>query len=376
MHIENFKCFKDFDIELGPFNVLIGPNDSGKTAFLQAIRLAGAVPLDEWAKPVLLSQIGLGLGRDLVWKQDPEANIHLRIQKLGGQGKPEWPSVVVRSNPQMHIQATIEETPGAIPQVSRAREKLPEGWQKGWHQNALGEGGNYSGWRVGYYRMDPHALRQPSPVRDSILQMDGTGLASFLADLRLAPSRVFDELQNAFLQPPRHHYAGIRIAQRLIGMANFKNQGPKEVDCFVLKFALRDDGELPAEDVSDGVMLSLAYLALYYGENRPHILLIEEPENSVHHASLKEIIATLKDMAEKGTQVILTTHSPYLLDQVEPAEVRVFAKDEEGAVHAVNLAEYPDVEKLREQEFMTGEIWSMLEESKIVEKVRASGAGT
>jgi len=30
MHIENFKCFKDFDIELGPFNVLIGPNDTGK----------------------------------------------------------------------------------------------------------------------------------------------------------------------------------------------------------------------------------------------------------------------------------------------------------------------------------------------------------
>jgi len=44
MHIENFKCFKEFDIELGPFNVLIGPNDTGKTAFLQAVRLAGAFP--------------------------------------------------------------------------------------------------------------------------------------------------------------------------------------------------------------------------------------------------------------------------------------------------------------------------------------------
>ena len=57
MHIQNFKCFKDFDIELGPFNVLVGPNDSGKTAFLQAIRLVAA--LRNTAKPHPLKEFPL-----------------------------------------------------------------------------------------------------------------------------------------------------------------------------------------------------------------------------------------------------------------------------------------------------------------------------
>ena len=38
IHIQNFKCLRDVEVELGAFNVLIGPNDSGKTSFLEAIR--------------------------------------------------------------------------------------------------------------------------------------------------------------------------------------------------------------------------------------------------------------------------------------------------------------------------------------------------
>ena len=35
--IKGFKCLHDVSVELGPFNVLIGPNDSGKSSFLQAL---------------------------------------------------------------------------------------------------------------------------------------------------------------------------------------------------------------------------------------------------------------------------------------------------------------------------------------------------
>jgi predicted ATPase len=95
---------------------------------------------------------------------------------------------------------------------------------------------------------------------------------------------------------------------------------------------------------------------------QPGILLVEEPENGVHHASLKDIVGTLKQLTqEKGVQVILTTHSPYLLDHVEPQDVHVFRKDEEGAVHARRLSEYPDVQNLKKH-FMTGEIWTGLNE--------------
>src|SRR5436309_1292478 len=35
--VQRFKCLEDVRVAVGPFNVLIGPNDSGKSSFLQAI---------------------------------------------------------------------------------------------------------------------------------------------------------------------------------------------------------------------------------------------------------------------------------------------------------------------------------------------------
>jgi predicted ATPase len=110
-------------------------------------------------------------------------------------------------------------------------------------------------------------------------------------------------------------------------------------------------------------MLSLAYLALCYQLTPPSLLLIEEPETGVHHASLKDIVETLKQLTkEKGVQVIMTTHSPYLLDHVEAEQVHVFTKDPEGAVHAKRLSEFEDVSDMKSH-FMSGEIWSILAEA-------------
>ena len=39
VHIQNFKCLRDVTVELEPFTVLIGPNDSGKSSFLQSLQL-------------------------------------------------------------------------------------------------------------------------------------------------------------------------------------------------------------------------------------------------------------------------------------------------------------------------------------------------
>src|SRR3990172_1231320 len=38
-HIENFRCVRNLDIELGDSTVFIGPNNAGKTAILDAVRI-------------------------------------------------------------------------------------------------------------------------------------------------------------------------------------------------------------------------------------------------------------------------------------------------------------------------------------------------
>jgi predicted ATPase len=133
-----------------------------------------------------------------------------------------------------------------------------------------------------------------------------------------------------------------------------------------LEFPTPEGQVLPSANVSDGTVLYLAYLALCFRPNPPRILLIEEPENGVHHASLKEIVRVLRHVTQtKGVQVVLTTHSPYLLDLMEPEEVRVFTKDQKGAVHAKKLSDYEDVEDMKKH-FMSGEIWTMLSKTEAI----------
>jgi len=74
------------------------------------------------------------------------------------------------------------------------------------------------------------------------------------------------------------------------------------------------------------------------------------------------------------TQVILTTHSAYLLDLVKPEEVKVFHKGEGGAVQARTLADFPEADRLREH-FGTGEIWTEFDESEIVRGKDGAEAG-
>ena len=57
------------------------------------------------------------------------------------------------------------------------------------------------------------------------------------------------------------------------------------------------------------------------------------------------------------TQVLMTSHSPYLLDEFEPAEVTLCRKDRHGAVQARRLSAIEDVRSQLDV-FTLGEIWT------------------
>jgi len=73
---------------------------------------------------------------------------------------------------------------------------------------------------------------------------------------------------------------------------------------------------MPLSNVSDGTLRLIAIaLALYGGAS---VVALEEPENCVHPRLLETLVDAMR---EAPTQVVVTTHSPYLLDHVEPEEV-------------------------------------------------------
>jgi predicted ATPase len=355
MHIENFKCFKDFDIELGPFNVLIGPNDSGKTAFLESVRIASqvcrfqGVGVPGGGAP----ELGIPLGPEIRWEQRQDSIVKIEVADEVGDGR--W--FVATSN------RGASDFNGGLA-VETGVSALPI--------NEFGPRFARSVGRADYYRLDPAAIRSPSPVDENRLSQTGDGFATFLDDLsRKHRGEVFSPLEKTFCSR-FPYYAEIVIDKtKVTRIPGHVPPGKVDVflkDAFTLKLRTAKGEVLPVRSVSDGVMLSMAYLALAASPNPPGMLLIEEPENGIHPASLKDVVATLRDLAEKKkVQVVLTTHSPYLLDLVEPEDVRVFSKDKDGAVHAARLSDYPDVEKMRKH-FNAGEIWTALDEAEIVAK--------
>ena len=327
MHIENFKCFKNFDIELGSFNVLIGPNDSGKTALFQAIGVARGVrglvygPSESWC-----------------WRGEKNGEIHIDIEAIAMDSPKDRRvhAVVANNNGTTRSEIYVA---GAVGQRERGPNPID------WETYAIGQ--------VDYVQLDATALRKPT--RQTVqFAHNGEGLSALIEYIRGDVDK-FKLFQEEFCEQFPYYK---RIERKFTAEGN--------TDLVGIEFVTRYDNRIPAVGASDGVMLSLAFLALKYTSEIVchHVFLIEEPENGVHHGSLKKIVESLRNLGKKKkVQIILTTHSPYLLDIVEPEEVRVFQKDDEGAVHAKKLSDFDDVGDMKKH-FMTGEIWTILGETQ------------
>jgi predicted ATPase len=107
------------------------------------------------------------------------------------------------------------------------------------------------------------------------------------------------------------------------------------------------------------VLLVLAYLTILHLPEPPRVLLVEEPENGIHPKRLADVLKILRDLIgqQSRTQVILTTHSPYVLDLFEPGEVSLCQKQQDGSVRVRRLSESDVVDRLGEV-FTLGEIWT------------------
>ena len=88
-----------------------------------------------------------------------------------------------------------------------------------------------------------------------------------------------------------------------------------------------------AQQMSDGTLKVFAYLLLLEDPTPPPFLCIEEPENGLYHKLLQALATEFREHAtgrKGGSRVFITTHQPYLVDALEPAEVWVLEKGRDG----------------------------------------------
>jgi hypothetical protein len=60
----------------------------------------------------------------------------------------------------------------------------------------------------------------------------------------------------------------------------------------------------------------------------------------------------------KDLQVVATTHSPYMLDELEPSDVQAFALRDDGTVASKRLSAHPEAKRM-EGTLRAGQLWSL-----------------
>ena len=371
--VQNYKALRDVEVKLTPMHVLIGPNDSGKTSVLEALRaLCRSVDFR-----IEEAFVGGWSGRDLVTNGDDIDPVSLsmgydngsfafdyalqckfpgsgRAVRVAGEyfrsrGAPQW--------------ADLEGGDGASSAIFRGRDSMVAFSKTGPTTVGLVHGA-LSG--VHYYRWDPRHLGLANAInakRGYQMEASGFGLSGFLDHMLGRDRERFDAIERHFreifpdfrsikLVPESGYRAVSDVSSKVLNLEPMEGKG--------LHFELRASRTLvPAAQASDGVLLVLAYLAILHSPERPRVLLVEEPENGVHPKRLKEVLGILRELVKEQshTQVLMTTHSPYVLDAFEPKEVSLCQKGEDGAVTIHPLSESKAV---REQldVFSLGEIWT------------------
>ncbi len=107
---------------------------------------------------------------------------------------------------------------------------------------------------------------------------------------------------------------------------------------------------------SDGTLKMLAYLTVLYDPEPPRFIGIEEPENFLHPRLLPELAEECRAAAENA-QLLITSHSPFLLNAMRPEEVRILYRDDHGFTQLVRVSDIPGVNALMEQGAALGYLW-------------------
>lgn len=115
-----------------------------------------------------------------------------------------------------------------------------------------------------------------------------------------------------------------------------------------------------AQQMSDGTLKVFAYLLLLEDPAPPPFLCIEEPENGLYHKLLETLAYEFRTHAtgrQGGSQIFVTTHQPYFVDALQPEEVWVIEKGQDGFSKIKRASEDEIIKNLVAEGLPLGGLW-------------------
>ena len=338
--IKGYRPFGDFSAPLGPLEVIVGANGSGKSSLFEFLRflrdsMSGEIP------PEIITG---SIGQRIFHSPGPERfswDIEIDFlqdhcmtyqgELMGPVGHPRVISESVQKVPsegeEPFLFMETKEHQGSM------QDLVPEGHRSQaialdrLNQLALSTANNsliptpyklreyIRGWRFyNSFNIDRDKIRSPVLVeQEPVLREDAGNLSSLLLYL-IADKTAFKRLQQIL----RSTIPGFREL-------TVKPQGaPGQVIAFWQEEGI--EGELNLADLSDGILQLICWIVLCIQPNMPSLICIDEPEQGVHPRTLP-LLAGLFDIASDRTQVLLATHLSYFLTQFDLSQIAVMRKE-------------------------------------------------
>jgi len=376
VRISRFKAaFNPAPIPLQPFNVVIGRNGTGKSTMLEAL---------QW--------IDTTMRRDAREASDRYHGVH-DLVNLRSNVKPlyfelgltwsRWGGVITSHNYSVKVEdndetATItEETleslhpSGAVDArliwtkssgerlvgvarkrshdrsvMMKERDRLALGWLENLDLSSPDPAITFlpEFWRRAVFlRLSPNRLSEGSQAKrksfEPLLDEEGQTLPALLSELT-------DPQRATLVASLREILPGIRDVE--VSKAEFGRDTRVNYNLLELMpyrgRAGRKQFRIPAWMLSEGTRRLTAILALLVRNPPPTLLCIEEIENGLDPWTVRRVLKHLVEAASEGTQVILTTHSPWVLDDV-PLESILLVRRRSGDTsyeHFSSLTEVQD----------------------------------
>jgi predicted ATPase len=125
---------------------------------------------------------------------------------------------------------------------------------------------------------------------------------------------------------------------------------------------------IPAHAISEGTMLTLGLLTVLMNPKQPNLVLLDDIEQGLHPKAQRDLVAVFKEIIEDNPnlQIIFSTHSPYIIDELTPSQVHVLSNSNLGFTSSKRLDEHPDVEWAK-QTLTTGEFWDAEGEDWVID---------
>lgn len=349
IEISGYRPFSGFKANPGELTVIIGANATGKSSLFDLLRFvsfAASNPLPPEIDPQ-------SAGRALFHSGGPERFSFGLVVDLGQrkplryeaeiQGPVGTPRVLRERLATTEPLADIEAQPfvfldfnagkGVVRDPLERELRRPE-WTVQPNEFALRRAldptlvtlsrfqGFISSWRFysGFDVSGSALVRRPVPTDPSpTLSEDGANLSAVLFSLMTEHVEVWQELET-HLRSAIPGFQSIWVKPRGgpgTVMGTWREQGVKE--------------ELTLADLSDGTLRLLCWATLCLAPKIPPLICIDEPELGLHPRVLP-ILAGLLRLAAARSQVLVATHSPYLLSQFSLEEIAVMRKEDGRAV--------------------------------------------